>query len=95
MALDAHASRGTAQAVLRAARAVVTRFESDLMPSAREAARLAQSGLSGGVLDLTAFLQAQRTVIQINSDYVDAIQNLWNNATQISGLLQLEQFPCP
>jgi cobalt-zinc-cadmium efflux system outer membrane protein len=76
-----------------AAKRVVERFEGGILANANEAARLAQNGYARGVVDLGTFLQAQRTAIQANSDYIDALQNLWLNATQLSGLLQLDRFP--
>jgi cobalt-zinc-cadmium efflux system outer membrane protein len=77
----------------RAARAIVERFESGVLASANEAVRLAQAGYAKGVVDRATLLQTQQAAAQANSDYVDALQNLWSNATQLSGLLQLERFP--
>jgi cobalt-zinc-cadmium efflux system outer membrane protein len=77
----------------RAARAIVERSESGVLASANEAVRLAQAGYDKGVVDRATLLQTQQAAAQANSDYVDALQNLWSNATQLSGLLQLERFP--
>ncbi len=82
-----------------AAKAVVERFEGKgksepgIVANANEAARLYQLQFANKVTDLATLLQAQRTAIQANSDYIDALQNLWTNATQLSGLLQMEKFP--
>lgn len=78
----------------RASRAVVERYESGILTNTQEAIRLAREGYAkGGTVDLGTFLQTQRTAVQANIDYVDALQSLWSNATQLSGLLQLEHFP--
>jgi cobalt-zinc-cadmium efflux system outer membrane protein len=77
----------------RAARAVVERYESGILANANEALRLVQAGYAKGVVDRATLLQAQQNAAQANSDYVDALQNLWTNAAQLSGLLQLERFP--
>ncbi|OWK43667.1 TolC family protein [Fimbriiglobus ruber] len=76
----------------RAARAQVDEFERNILPKSTEALRLVQDGYSKGILDRATLLQAQTTVIQNNSAYVDALQNLWSNATQVAGLLQQEKF---
>jgi cobalt-zinc-cadmium efflux system outer membrane protein len=67
--------------------------EPGIVANANEAARLYQIMFANKTTDLATLIQAQRTAMQANSDYVDALQNLWNNATQLSGLLQLEKFP--
>jgi cobalt-zinc-cadmium efflux system outer membrane protein len=67
--------------------------EPGIVAAANEAARLYQIMFANKTTDLATLIQAQRAAAQANSDYVDALQNLWNNATQLSGLLQLEKFP--
>ncbi len=82
-----------------AARAIVGRFEGSgkdepgIVANANEAARLYQIMYANKTTDLATLIQAQRTAMQANSDYVDALLNLWNAASQISGILQLERFP--
>ncbi len=77
----------------RAALAVVREFETDILPKSTEAARLVREGYAKGVSDLAALLQAQRSLVQANSDYLDALQTLWTNAAQVGGLLQLDRLP--
>jgi cobalt-zinc-cadmium efflux system outer membrane protein len=79
----------------RSARALVAEFEKTILPRSTEAARLVGNGYANRIVDLATYLTAQRAVIQANSDYVDALQNLWLNAAQVAGLLQMEQFPAP
>jgi cobalt-zinc-cadmium efflux system outer membrane protein len=83
----------------RAARATVERYEGrgkaelGILANANEAARIVQVQYANKITDLATLLQAQRSAIQANSDYVDALSTLWSNATQLSGLLQLERLP--
>jgi cobalt-zinc-cadmium efflux system outer membrane protein len=79
----------------RSARALVAEFEKTILPRSTQAANLVRDGYAKGIIDLATYLQAQRSVIQANSDYVDALQNVWLNAAQVAGLLQLERFPAP
>jgi cobalt-zinc-cadmium efflux system outer membrane protein len=76
-----------------AALAVARQFEADILPNTRESVRLAREGYAKGLTDFATFLAVQRTLIQANSDYVDALNNLWSNAVQLAGLVQLERFP--
>jgi cobalt-zinc-cadmium efflux system outer membrane protein len=76
----------------QAAREVVRKFETEILPNTRELLRLAQEGYGKGLTDFATFLQVQRSLVQANSDYVDALMNLWTNAVQLAGLLQLEKF---
>ena len=76
----------------RAAREVVRKFESVLLPNSQKLLRLAQDGYSKGLTDFSTFLQFRRSRVQVNSDYLDALTNLWINAAQLSGLFPLEKF---
>jgi outer membrane protein, heavy metal efflux system len=76
----------------QAARAVVRKFETEILPNARELLRLAREGYGKGLTDFATFLQVQRGVVQANLDYVTALTDLWMNAVQLAGLLQLEKF---
>lgn len=73
--------------------AVVRRFEEEILPNTNETVRLASEGYEKGLTDFSTYLQVQRTIVQANIDYLDALQNLWRNATELAGLLQLEKFP--
>jgi cobalt-zinc-cadmium efflux system outer membrane protein len=76
----------------QSARAIVGKFEGEILPNARELLRLAQQGYGKGLTDFATFLQVQRGVVQSNLDYVDALANLWFNAVQLAGVMQLEKF---
>lgn len=76
----------------QAAREIVRKFDSEILPNTRKLLHLAQEGYAKGLTDFATFLQMQRSLVQANLDYVDALINLWNNAVQLAGLLQLEKF---
>ncbi|MGH7222316.1 MAG: TolC family protein [Gemmataceae bacterium] len=76
----------------QAARAVVRKYEEEILPNARELLRLARQGYGKGLTDFATFLQVQRGLVQANLDYVDVLTNLWFSAVQLAGLLQMEKF---
>jgi cobalt-zinc-cadmium efflux system outer membrane protein len=69
------------------------RYRTQIIPDGREALRLARSGYRQGVFEFSVYLQAQRTVIDATKDYVDILEKMWTSAADLSGLLQMEQFP--
>lgn len=77
----------------RAARQRVEKYQLEILPNLRETQRLAQTGYSKGVFEFVRYLQAQRTVVEAYKDYVDALEDFWTTAAQLSALLQLESFP--
>jgi cobalt-zinc-cadmium efflux system outer membrane protein len=80
----------------KSALALVKRFEGGVITDVNEAVEFAQVGYKNRIIDRATLYQAQQAAAQANSDYLDALQNLWLNATQLSGLLQREQFlPTP
>jgi cobalt-zinc-cadmium efflux system outer membrane protein len=68
-------------------------IELGIVANANESARLYQIMFDNKTTDRATLILAQRAAMQANSDYVDALQDLWNNATQLSGLMQREKFP--
>jgi cobalt-zinc-cadmium efflux system outer membrane protein len=75
-----------------AARAIVAEFEKNILPDSREGLQKALDAYAKRTMDLATFLTVQRSVVQANSDYLDALNNLWSNAVQLAGLLQLDRF---
>jgi cobalt-zinc-cadmium efflux system outer membrane protein len=69
------------------------KYKTQIIPEAREALRLAKSGYDVGAFEFSAYLQAQRTLIQTTQDYVDILETVWKTAADLSGLLQLDRFP--
>jgi outer membrane protein, heavy metal efflux system len=75
------------------ARALVERYEAEILPSVRTAQRLSAEGYAKGVFDFARFLQAQRTVVETTRGYTDSLNSLWGAAVDLAGLLQLEHMP--
>jgi len=69
------------------------RYRTNVLPDSFEALRLAKSGYDNGVFEFAAYLQAQRTVMDIQRSYVDILETVWTTAADLAGLLQMEQFP--
>jgi outer membrane protein, heavy metal efflux system len=78
-----------------AARQRVEQYERDILPSVKRAQELSQEGYAKGVFEFARYLQAQRTVVETNLSYLEALQSLWSAAAELAGLLQLEQMPIP
>ena len=76
-----------------AARSLVERYEADILPNVRQAQKLSAEGYAKGVFDFARYLQAQRTVVETNRSYTDALNTLWSAAVDLAGLLQLEHMP--
>lgn len=77
----------------RAARQRAERIQTSILPNARRAQQLVRDGYLKGVLDISTFLQAQRTLSDTTVDYFDALEEVWTTAADLANLLQLEQFP--
>ena len=75
------------------ARALVERYESEILPNVRRAQALSAEGYAKGVFDFARYLQAQRTVVETNRSYTDALNSLWSAAVDLAGILQLERMP--
>jgi outer membrane protein, heavy metal efflux system len=76
-----------------AARRQVESYERDILPNVRQAQKLSQEGYAKGVFDFARYLQAQRTVVETNLSYLDAIESLWAAASDVAALLQIERLP--
>lgn len=76
----------------KGARRLVDQYEREILPNLQRTLRLAQEGYAKGVFDFARYLQAQRTVVEANLNYLDALADLWTTAAKVAGLLQLEQF---
>ena len=88
-------SRQVAEALGRylAADQRVSVYEKQIRPKAKDVFRVNQNLFEQGQTDFLRLLQAQRTLIDADLDYVDAQEARWTAAATIAGLLQLEQFP--
>lgn len=68
-------------------------YRTRIIPDAREALRLVKSGYDAGLTEFAVFYQAQRTVIDATKEYVDILERVWTTAADLSGILQMDQFP--
>ena len=77
----------------RGALAKAEQYRTQVIPDAQEALRLVKSGYDAGLAEFSVYLQAQRTLIDATTDYVDILETVWTSAATVSGLLQMDQFP--
>ena len=69
------------------------RFESKIVPKAREGVKIIQEGFAQGQFDFLRLLQAQRALVESNLGFIDALQARWMAAAEMAGLAQIEEFP--
>lgn len=77
------------------ARQQVAKFESSILPKAKEVVEITERGFGAGQFDLLRVLQSQRALIESELSYVSAQEARWTAAAEIAGLIQEEQFPPP
>lgn len=88
-----HLSRlATAFGEYAAARQRINRYRDSILPDARELFRLAQEAFKGGQFEYLRVLQAQRAVAEADLEYVRALAEGWRAASEIAGLLLLEEY---
>lgn len=78
-----------------AARQLVENYERSILPNVVTVQKLSQEGYSKGVFEFARYLQAQRSVVETNLSYVEALDALWGAASDLAGILQLERLPPP
>jgi cobalt-zinc-cadmium efflux system outer membrane protein len=71
----------------------VARYEKRIIPQAREGVRLIQLGFETGQFDFQRLLQAQRSLVEADLNYVGALEARWKAAAELAGLAQVEAFP--
>ncbi len=76
-----------------AAREEASLYGKSVLPDAQEAYRLSMEAYKGGQFQYLRVLQAQRAVAEANVEYVRAQADLWQAASDISGLLLEEDWP--
>jgi len=76
-----------------AAREEANLYGKSVLPDAQEAYRLSMEAYKGGQFQYLRVLQAQRAVAEANIEYVRAQADLWQAASDISGLLLEEDWP--
>lgn len=65
----------------------VDRYQTDILPRAKQSIDLVSRGYGAGQLDFLALLTSQRTYIRVNLTYLDALAELREAATLIQGQL--------
>lgn len=76
-----------------AARERVERYRARILPKARETFDLSLKAYKGGQFEYLRVLEAQRSVVQANLEYVRAEGEAWRAASVIAGLLLEENWP--
>lgn len=77
----------------RAAVEVAEQIRQGILPTAQEYQRRVQTGYANAIYSVIQLFQAQRSLFEANLRYVDALENVWSTAAELSNLLQLERFP--
>lgn len=77
----------------RAAVEVAERIRQGILPTAQEYQRRVQTGYANAIYSVIQLFQAQRALFEANLRYIDALENVWSTAAELSNLLQLERFP--
>ena len=77
----------------RAALEVAERIRQGILPTSEEYRRRVQAGYARGIFSVLQLFQAQRALFEANLRYIDALENVWSTAAELSNLLQLERFP--
>jgi cobalt-zinc-cadmium efflux system outer membrane protein len=69
------------------AREQVARYSGEILPDARSSLELVTRGYQSGDLNYLQLLEAQRTLARTNLAYLSALEQLWETATAIDGML--------
>jgi cobalt-zinc-cadmium efflux system outer membrane protein len=77
----------------RAANEQVRKYEDGILPDAKRTLTLVQSAYARGQFDISRLLQTQRTYFDTNLEYITLLETRLIAATEIAGLLRLDQFP--
>ncbi len=76
-----------------AARDQVELFQRQVLPAARESLRLSRQAYQGGQFEYLRVLQAQRDLVNANLTNLTALGQLWQAASNLSGLALEDQWP--
>lgn len=83
----------TALNEFQAARGIVERYETSVLERARRAREITQVQYSAGSGTLTDLLDAQRTFVQVNSDYYAELVNYWTAVFMLEHALGKDLVP--
>ncbi len=76
-----------------AAKQRAERYKTAIRANADRAFQIAQDAFKGGVFEYLRVLQAQRTAVEANLEYIRALGEAWRAASEIAGLALEEQWP--
>ena len=76
-------------------RAVADRYQASTLPNARQAYELYLQKYNEGAAAYPQVLIAQRTLFQLETGYIAALENAWINATTLQGLLLTDGLDLP
>lgn len=82
----------TAYGNYAAARERVDKYRKLILPTAQQANKIALDAYKGGQFEYLRVLQAQRTLLEANLEYVRTMGEAWRAASEISGLLLEEDL---
>lgn len=82
----------TAVATFETSRALVQRMESELRPTAERALQITRLQYDKGSATLMDFLDAQRTHIAINVEYLQDLANYWTAVFQLEQAVGMELY---
>ncbi len=77
----------------RAAVQVADRIRTGVLPTVEAYQTQVRAGYEAQVFAVVQLFQAQRSLFEANLRYIDALENVWATAAELSNLLQLERFP--
>ncbi|MDB5392053.1 MAG: TolC family protein [Planctomycetaceae bacterium] len=77
----------------RSANEQVRKYEEGILPDAKRTLTLVQSAYARGQFDISRLLQTQRSYFEANLDYINAQESRLLSASEVAGLLRLDQFP--
>lgn len=88
-------NRKTAELFARhqASRERAERIRTQILPNAQQALNLIQDAYVKGQFDVNRLLESQRNLAEVSSDYFEAAEESWITASELAGMLQIEQFP--
>ena len=76
-------------------RAIAERYKSRTLPNARQAYELYLQKYHEGAAAYPQVLIAQRTLVQLETSYINTLENVWINAAALQGLLLTDGLDLP
>ncbi len=83
----------TAVARYRAARERVKQYRDKILPDVHRAYHLALAGFQGGQFEYLRVLEAQRSLAEVNLEYIESLSVAWQAASEIAGLILQDDWP--